>query len=46
MILFDFIETSKFVKRITKRLSDEEYAESQFYLCENPDEGDIIPKGG
>ncbi len=46
MKLFGFTETQRFVRRVTDRLPDKEYAELQFYLCENPDEGDIIPRGG
>ncbi|MCY7375720.1 MAG: type II toxin-antitoxin system RelE/ParE family toxin [Pyrinomonadaceae bacterium] len=45
-ILYGFTETNKFLKRITGRISDEEYAELQFYICENPDEGDLIQGSG
>ncbi|MGI8639787.1 MAG: type II toxin-antitoxin system RelE/ParE family toxin [Pyrinomonadaceae bacterium] len=45
-ILYGFTETQRFLKRIGSRISDEEYAELQFHLCENPDEGDLIRGGG
>ncbi len=46
MILFDFIETARFTKRIVKLLSDDEYSTIQLYLCEFPDFGKIIKGSG
>lgn len=45
MKFFDFIETSRFTKKITKLLSDDDYAKIQLFLCASPDFGKII-KGG
>ena len=45
-ILYGFTEIGKFLKRIAGRITDEEYAELQFYLCENPDQGDLIQGSG
>ena len=41
-----FLETSAFTRRITTLLTDEEYAEVQDNLIEQPDLGDLIPAGG
>ncbi len=45
-VLYGFTETEKFLKKLAGRISDEDYAELQFYLCENPDEGDLIQGSG
>lgn len=45
-ILYGFTETDKFLKRISGRITDEEYTELQFYLCENPEQGDLIQGSG
>ena len=42
----EFIETSFFTRRITDVLSDDEYADLQAFLRENPEAGDLIPAGG
>lgn len=38
-----FTETSRFVRRVQSRLGDDELARLQWYLCQHPDDGDIIP---
>ena len=45
-ILYGFTETRRFLKRIVDRISDEEYAELQIYLCENPSAGDLVQGSG
>ena len=45
-ILYGFIETSWFTKRISKLLSDEEYNKLQWRLIEFPDAGDVIKGSG
>ena len=42
----EFIETSLFTRCITVLLSDDEYADLQAVLAENPQAGDLIPEGG
>lgn len=46
MKLLDFVETSRFTKRIMKLLSDDDYSKIQLFLCEFPDFGKIIKGGG
>lgn len=46
MSLLTFIETSFFEKRIKALLSDDEYAQFQWFLNDNVEKGDIIPKSG
>ena len=46
MILFGFRETHRFTKRVTNLLSDEEYAELQNDLCNEPQIGVIIKGSG
>ena len=41
----EFIETSFFTRCITEVLSDDEYADLQAVLRENPQAGDLIPRG-
>ncbi|MBK9092144.1 MAG: type II toxin-antitoxin system RelE/ParE family toxin [Anaerolineae bacterium] len=41
-----FFETSVFTRRVTKLLSDSEYADLQRMLIVNPDVGDVIPGSG
>lgn len=45
-ILFSFIETSWFTKRVSELLSDSEYSKLQWRLIEFPDVGDIIKGSG
>ncbi len=44
--LFGFTETSFFTKKVVKILSDDEFADIQQFLCENPDFGKIIKGSG
>ena len=46
MNFFDFTETSRFTKKITKLLSDDDYAKVQLLLCRFPEFGKIIKGGG
>lgn len=46
MKLLNFIETNRFTKRITKLLSDDDYAKIQLFLCEFPEFGKIIKDSG
>jgi mRNA-degrading endonuclease RelE of RelBE toxin-antitoxin system len=41
-----FIETPVFTRQVLELLSDEEYAEFQQFLMENPDAGDVIEGTG
>ena len=41
-----FVETSVFTRRIQEHLSDDEYAELQFFLADRPDAGKIIKGSG
>jgi hypothetical protein len=41
-----FFETSVFTRRVTTLLSDDEYAELQGVLVDNPNAGDVIPGSG
>ena len=45
-ILFSFIETSWFTKRVSELLSDGEYSKLQWRLIEFPDAGDVIKGSG
>ncbi len=42
MNLFGFTETLEFTKKVVSLLSDEQLANLQIFLCENPDFGKII----
>ncbi len=42
MNLFGFNETLEFTKKVVSLLSDEQLANLQIFLCENPDFGKII----
>ena len=42
MIDFTSTETEKFVRQATKNLGEESINELQLFLCEYPDDGDII----
>ena len=42
----EFIETSIFTRRIAEILSDDEYADLQAVLRDNPEAGELIPAGG
>lgn len=42
----EFIETPTFTRLLTALLKDDEYAELQNVLVENPERGDIIRGGG
>lgn len=44
--LYSFRETHEFEKRVYDYLSDDSYADLQFYLIENPDVGDVIVGSG
>ena len=44
--MFTFIETPLFTRLVTDYLSDEEYAELQAYLVENPETGAVIRGSG
>ena len=44
--MFEFIETPIFSKIAERYLSDDDYAELQDYLNENPDAGDVIRASG
>lgn len=44
--LFDFEETKQFTKKVVKLLSDEDYAELQMDLCDDPQLGKIIQGSG
>lgn len=44
--LFDFEETKQFTKKVVKLLSDEDYAELQMDLCDDPQLGEIIRGSG
>jgi mRNA-degrading endonuclease RelE of RelBE toxin-antitoxin system len=41
-----FFETSVFTRRVTELLPDDEYADLQRALVDNPDAGDLIPGSG
>lgn len=41
-----FIETTVFTHQVTEYLSDDEYAEMQRYLADNPGKGVLVPGGG
>lgn len=42
MIYFAFTETDKFVRQAIKILGEEEIDDLQLFLCEYPDDGDVI----
>ena len=42
----DIIETSVFTRKIKELLADDDYAELQFALIQQPELGDIIPRSG
>lgn len=42
----EFIETPTFTRLLSALLTDDEYAEMQVALVENPERGDIIKGGG
>ena len=44
--MFEFIETPIFSKIADRYLSDDDYAELQDYLNDNPDAGDVIRASG
>ena len=46
MNLFGFTETPEFTKKIVDLLSDDQLANLQIFLCENPDFGKIIKGSG
>jgi hypothetical protein len=41
-----FFETSVFTRRVTELLPDDEYADLQRVLVDNPNAGDVIPGSG
>ncbi len=45
-MLFGFAETSRFTRKIVKLLSDDDFAEIQLFISENPDFGKIIKGSG
>lgn len=45
-MLCSFIETSAFTSRVSEFLSDEDYAELQWFLLSHPEAGDVIVGGG
>ena len=46
ILCMEFVETPTFTRLVTALLSDDEYAELQGVLVENPEKGDIIKGGG
>lgn len=42
----EFIEAPPFTQRLPEYLTDDEYAELQLYLTNNPQAGDVIPGTG
>lgn len=46
MRLFSFRETASFTQRVVEYLSDESYAQLQWYLLNRPDAGDLIRASG
>lgn len=44
--LLTFCETTRFSKRLSKRLADDDYAKLQRYLAENPSAGALVEGGG
>lgn len=46
MELLHFREAKNFTEKIIKLFSDDDYARFQWFLCNNPDYGDIIVGGG
>ncbi|HYH86474.1 MAG TPA: type II toxin-antitoxin system RelE/ParE family toxin [Pyrinomonadaceae bacterium] len=46
MTLYTFIETTRFTRRVVEYLSDEAYAQLQWYLIRRPDAGDVIQGSG
>ena len=46
MELFGFRETTAFTERVVEYLSDESYAQLQWYLLNRPDAGDLIRASG
>ncbi len=45
-MLLGFAETSRFTRKIVKLLSDDDFAEIQQFISENPDFGKIIQGSG
>lgn len=45
-MLCSFIETSAFTRRVSEFLSDEDYAELQWFLLNHPEAGGVIVGGG
>lgn len=46
MRLFSFRETTRFMRRVVEYLSDESYAQLQWYLLGDPEAGDLVQTGG
>lgn len=46
MTLLTFWETNSFTRKVLKVFDDDDIAEIQFFLCENPDFGKIIKGSG
>lgn len=46
ILTMEFIETPTFTRLLADLLSDDEYAEIQNVLVENPERGDILKGGG
>ncbi len=44
--MLSFIETKLFTRLVQQYLSEEEYAELQSFLIQNPEAGDIVPGSG
>jgi len=44
--VLSFIETKLFTRLVQQYLSEEEYAELQSFLIQNPEAGDIVPGSG
>ena len=44
--LLTLCETTRFSKRLSKRLEDDDYAKLQRYMAETPDAGALIKGGG
>lgn len=44
--MYSFIETKLFTRLVQEYLSEEEYANLQSFLVQNPEAGDVVPGSG
>lgn len=44
--MYSFIETKLFTRLVQESLSEEEYANLQSFLVQNPEAGDVVPGSG